>query len=324
MGVASNLSGVSRMAMSPNGMSVAALSAMPAQVSVIDVTSHRTTQRLRLPLSTRPVGASFLPNGTHLVVVGRDSVAQVWNLSRGTLEAQLRGHAQPVRALASNPQGNRLATVGEDSRLLVWDTTQGRLLHVWPAVSERVASLAYSSDGRLLAVAGGIPRIRVLDAQGGRLVQILTAPMADVGLAVFSADGRWLAGVSAASASGATNADTERSGRVALWFSDAQTRPYQDLPTSLLMHPGVRAVAFSADSRSLVSGGDDGVLRWWDLATGQSLRTFSAGPAGINAVAFVPGSSRTVMTGLQDHRVVFWDLLTGEKDVAIQDAAHDQ
>lgn len=113
-------------------------------------------------------------------------------------------------------------------------------------------------------------------------------------------------------------------GQVALWFHDAQSRPYQEWPMLLLPHPGVRAVAFSADSRTVVSGGDDGVLRWWDVATGQSLRTFSAGPAGINAVTFVPGSNRVVMTGLQDHRVVFWDLQTGEKDVAIQDAANDR
>ncbi len=313
-GVTSAMPGVSRLALAPQGQTVVALSAWPAEASVIDLATHRTLRRLRLLPHSLPVGATFLSNGTHLVVVGRDSVAQVWNLAQGTLDFQLRGHAQPLRALASHPQGSRLATVGDDSRLLVWDTTQGRLVSVWPSGSERVASLAYSADGRRLVLAGGSSQVRILDAQDGRLIQLLSTFGSEVTLAVLSPDGRWLAGVQPA-------------GRVTLWSQDPQaSQKGQFLPTPALqfLSPGVRALAFSADSRSAISGGDDGVLRWWDLASGRLLRTYSDGTSPINVLTFAPQSDRTVMTGLQDHRIVFWDLITGEKDVTFHAAAPDR
>ena len=305
--------GVSRLVLSPNGQTLAALSSVPAEVSVIDLNSHQTLQRLALASDSQPVGATFVGNGSYLVVVGRDSVAQVWNVARGTQEAVLRGHAQAVRALATNREASRLVTVGEDSRLLVWDTARGLLLHAWPAGSERIASVAYSPDGRQLALAGGSPRILLLDAQGGKPLQVLSSASAEVDVVTFSPNGHWLASADAA-------------GRLALWPQEPATQRFPQTPTAVFTTSAgaARALAFSADSRLLISGGDDGVLRLWDVASGQQLRTFTAGPSGINTLAFAPGSVHTVMAGTQDHRIVFWDLVTGEKDIATHVVAVDR
>lgn len=310
-GVTSALPGVSRLALAPQGQTVAVLSANPAEISVVDVTTRRTLNRLHLPAQSVPVGASFLANGTHLVVVGRDSVAQVWNLTQGTLDLQLRGHAQPVRALASNPQGNRLATVGEDSRLMIWDTKNGRLLSSWSAGSERVSSLAYSVDSTRLAMTGGSSQLRILDAQSGRVLQGLGAESPEMTAAIFSPDGRWLAGVQPAA-------------RVTLWSQDSSSKQFFTAPAFQLVSPGVRTAAFSADSKSVVTGGDDGILRWWDTGTGRLLRAMGDGTVAINTLTFAPHSDRTVLAGMRDDRLVFWDLLTGEKEVTFHGAVVDR
>jgi len=69
---------------------------------------------------------------------------------------------------------------------------------------------------------------------------------------------------------------------------------------------GVNAVALSPDGRTALSGGGDGTLKLWDVATGKELRTLSAhsirsffGLNIINSVAFSP-DGRTALSGSED------------------------
>jgi eukaryotic-like serine/threonine-protein kinase len=51
---------------------------------------------------------------------------------------------------------------------------------------------------------------------------------------------------------------------------------------------GLRCVAFTPDSRSIVAAGDGMVVRVWDVATGQELLALDGHQASINALAFAP------------------------------------
>ena len=54
-------------------------------------------------------------------------------------------------------------------------------------------------------------------------------------------------------------------------------------------HPGeVYAVTFSPDGRQIVSGGDDGTIRFWDAESGQALKTVKAHKSCVNAVVYSP------------------------------------
>jgi murein L,D-transpeptidase YafK len=73
----------------------------------------------------------------------------------------------------------------------------------------------------------------------------------------------------------------------------------------------VNAVALSANGRQAVSGGQDNLLRLWDVATGLLLRTFDAQTNSTNAVAFSP-DGRQVLTGSDDKLLRLWDVAAGE------------
>jgi WD40 repeat protein len=81
---------------------------------------------------------------------------------------------------------------------------------------------------------------------------------------------------------------------------------------------GVNAVAFSPDGKTLATGGDDGTVRIWNLATGKEWQVFQVHPItaepfgkGVRAVAFSP-DGKTLASGADHDSVKLWDLNTGK------------
>src|ERR1044072_8266774 len=55
-------------------------------------------------------------------------------------------------------------------------------------------------------------------------------------------------------------------------------------------------VAYAHDGKHIVTCGEDGTARLWDVATGQTLQTFNPNAGPVLAVAFSP-DGRFVLTG---------------------------
>ena len=68
----------------------------------------------------------------------------------------------------------------------------------------------------------------------------------------------------------------------------------------------VSSVAFSPDSKQVVSGSDNPTVRLWDAATGALLQTLEGHNGPVNSVAFSP-DSKQVVSGSDDQTVQLWD-----------------
>jgi WD40 repeat protein len=209
----------------------------------------------------------------------------------------------PVWSLAFSPGEPRLAWATATGQVWLQDLGTGRALRLEHGAMSSARSLAFSSDGRVLAVAGYGVAVRLWDTETGAELSRL-GDGAETGRCVaFSRAGKLLA-------VGESGRGSHRRGAVTIWDWEGRRR----LITLHGHSSGINALAFVPDGSRLVSGDSAGIVKLWDLASGQeraSLRACQPG-ASLTAIAISPDGALFVTAGFLDRSVRFWDAAKGE------------
>jgi WD40 repeat protein len=251
-------------------------------------------------------GMLWLARSLRLAAEARDDALQhaarinlaEWSarLSRPLARLQV---AAPAVDLAFRPDGRALVALGDDGAVHTWDTGTWREAGPPCAADSRdtradfVGPLASESSGSGTLVIfdrAGRPHFR--DAGRWRhTAPTPTCPLHAAVRAVAFADGgrRLLA------------CDAE--GRLRWWDS---TTGQADREEPLRLAAGVAAIAMSPDSRTLVTGGDDGQVVRWDLLGGRILGPTLPHGSPIRKVAFL-GGGRRILVATRDEQVRVWD-----------------
>ncbi len=250
--------------------------------------------------------------GTFSLAFSKDGSLVLWKMPdmkalrlvdarTGRVISSFLGHTEPVSAAAISPDGSKIASGGgfNEKTIKLWQASSGHLLRTLPMAS--VESMAFSPDGTKL-LAGSFNKVAELwDVATGQRIRAF-AHSAPVWALAFSSDGsRILTGDSA-----------ERTSKVFLWdvASGKLMRTLSGHTDSIF-----GGVAFSPDGKFALSGSYDKTLKYWNLETGQLVRSIESNGG---SPAFSPDGRRAL------HGNAIWDLASGERLVTIIKSANDQ
>ncbi|MBX2802203.1 MAG: caspase family protein [Myxococcales bacterium] len=208
----------------------------------------------------RPLRAvTFTPDG-RLLVGGDDGTVQLWQsdpeLRGETADAELASNGFVVDRLAVRPgEDAEVAVAARTIRLWGLSGSEPRLEILPPS---RTTSMAWSADGEVLVTGHLDGSMRAWNGDTGEAQGTLAGQRAGVRGIEVAGESGLLAIVGEA---GATVWDLRR-GRLA---------------HRLEGHDGVvHTVAFVDDDAKLVTGGQDGSLRWWNASSGDLVDTWAA------------------------------------------------
>lgn len=246
-----------------------------------------------------------------LATAGADDTVRLWDPTDSRDEVSRFDHSGDVDTVAFSPDGTTLAFAGAGGIVELHDV-RGTDSPVYLSAGHftDVRDLAYSPDGTLLAVAGGETTVLLLDVAEQQVVNSIEHP--EPAYAVeFSPDGSLLATAAEDNVVRLWDPDEvarlERARREAeengVEWSDAESTELR------LEHPAeVYEIAFAPSGELLATAGEDGVVRLWDLATGQTLEESGMShDAPVTALAFSPDGN-VLATGSEDKLVRLWDV----------------
>jgi cytochrome c len=220
---------------------------------------------------------------------GADGRIAIWTSGKTEPDAVLEGHTAPIVALAASPDGATLASASWDHTVRLWPLAGGaprvlaehsqnvngvafaadralisvsydQSVRIWPLAGAPTPTavpmptplnaVAVGGDGEI-TVGGADGKVYFLAADGARAGEVAAGPRPVISIAI-SPDGVRLA---AASIGGAVA------------VIDRKTRYL----ARTLVGPGlpVWSVAFLPDSRTLLTGGADNIIRRWNAETGE-------------------------------------------------------
>jgi len=253
------------------------------------------------------VNAVVLLRDGRAATAGADGRIAIWSPGNAAPDAVLEGHTAPIAALALSPDGATLASASWDQTLRLWPLAGGAP-RVLEGHTQNVNGVAFAPDGRTLVSVSYDQSVRIwsLSSPAAPTVVAMPSPLnavavsGDGEIAAGGADGKlyFLTGGGAAageiaagprpvisiaiSPNGALMAAASIGGSVAV--IDRKTR---DLARTLV-GPGlpVWSVAFLPDSRTLLTGGADNIIRRWDAVTGEPVDPILLETAGDPLAAY--------------------------------------
>ncbi|MEU9444038.1 TIR domain-containing protein [Streptomyces sp. NPDC048304] len=269
----------------------------------------------RLPGHAAPVyTVAFAPDNATLVTGDASAAVRLWDLGTGRTTGELPGHRGAVFRARFSPDGALLATAdrgdgGQGGTVRLWDLATGSPRHEFTGHSGRVYTLDFHPGGALLVSGDTEGEVRLWDLVGGRSAGLLGGCRGAVYQVLFDPDGTLLAAGDSA-------------GVVRLWRIDAAADPVAaPLNRQPAEHRGsVWVCKFRPHGDTpaqgpgalLVTGGNDGVVRLWDPATGQGRRILRGHGRRIGTLSFSADGSMLAAGG-NDGVVRVWHAASGRR-----------
>ncbi|WP_445250087.1 AAA-like domain-containing protein [Microcoleus sp. OTE_8_concoct_300] len=242
---------------------------------------------------------SFSPTGNAIATASDDATAKLWDL-QGNCLVTFTGHNDWVTSVCFSPKGNAITTASDDGRAKLWDL-QGNCLVTFTGHNDWVTSVSFSRNGDTIATASSDKTAKLWDLQGNCLVTFTghnnsvtsvcfsptgdtiatvsrdkTAKLWDLQgncLVTFTGHNDWIWSVSF-SPTGDTIATASSDNTAKLWdlqgdlladFSGYKGNLLKGEADFVELTSPIYSICFSRDGKSLITGSQDGNVRFWPI-----------------------------------------------------------
>ena len=212
-------------------------------------------------------------------------------------------HTPRVGSMVFSPDSTLFATGCSDGSVHFWDAETGRHTQTLSGHTDWVFSVVFSPDGQTLASRSHDMTLRLWDAKSRTRAHTLNHIDHILDFA-FSPDSKNIA-----------TAIKRRFSSVRFW--DVRTGKHtQPLKAYKSVHTSTYAISllvsclvFSPDGKTLVTAGDDRIIRFWDTQTGRHTQTLWEHTDYVYSVAFSPDGKTLLCYG--GRSLTLWDAKTG-------------
>ncbi len=301
---------------------------------------------------------AFSPDGRTLISESWDKTIRFWDVATGKELPRIINHPGQIHTLAVSPDGKLLASTVENN-VCLWDATTGKEVRRWKAHHGGISSLAFSPDGKHL-VSGGHDGVRESPKEGkgsesnsgpiddyaaalwetatGKKLLSWSEETHSVSAVAFSPDGKTVAVLHFRSigfydpASGKEvrriKTDFLSGPRHLVFAPDGKSFALSDGGTIYVglwsiknAHTqSVSSLAFSPDSKTLASAGEDGQVRLWDVAQLKDRFESPGHQQELTGLAISP-DGKTAVTADYYGTTHQWELTTGKQIRQFRDQA---
>lgn len=255
---AAHLSLVESLTFSPDGKVLA--SGSYQEVKLWDAKTGELKRTLP-GFTERVVALAFSPDSKLLACGGgaptQDGELKLIDVASGKVVQDIKtnGHSDTVFGVAFSPDGKLLVSGGADKFVKTFDVPSGKFLKAFEGHTHHVMGVGFSSDGKLIASAGADNVVKLWDYEKGEQVRTINAHGKQVTSLVFIG----------------------KTGNFATCSGDQQVRFWNTQGGNVRNFPAgedyLFCVAVSPDGTVVAAGGQEGVVRLYNGASGALVKT---------------------------------------------------
>jgi WD40 repeat protein len=258
----------------------------------------------------------FHPNGTQLASGSEDQTVKLWDIDSGACLKTLQGHTNWIWSVAFSKEGHFLASGSHDNTVRLWDVATGECLHTLNGHQNWIWSVAFSPHSDIIASSSEDQTVRLWHLHTGQCLKTLEGHTHRIWSVAFNPMQPMLA----------SGSDDQT---VRLWdiantqishLTDSQNLPSPQLSPTLSGQcistlqgctRQIWSIAFSPNGQAIASGGDEQIIRLWNVETGQCYQTLEGHTHRVSSVTFST-DGRILASGGEDQTVRLWEPRTGK------------